>query len=534
MRKMNKDEIILRFDEAIKNNYIRPFYQTQINHSTKRLVGAEALMRWFDPDFGIQYPNDFIPILEENRLITKADYHIFECVCSFISKSLLQNINPVPIAVNLSRYDIVNENIALELDNIRKKYNVPVKYLKLEITESAAIGGMEIMAKVLNNFHNLGYLVEMDDFGSGYSSLNVLKDLEFDVIKLDLRFLSGSNNGRENIIISSIVNMAKWLNTPIIAEGVEESDQADYLRSIGCNYIQGFLYSKPVEEKIFADLMTTINHEYAVGNTIRGVHEFNTNKLWEPNSDGTYVFNNLMPAAAVFSYCNNKIEILKVNQKYMVELGMNLNEKDLIYSNLMNTFLDDSFKLYEDTLQKAISSKKEEKCIIWRSFYSKCCGDEKICLESRIQMIGTNSNEYLFLETIYNITNQIKAYDDLASSEKKFRYASEQINIYAWEYDVSTKIMRPCFRCMRDLNLPSFIENYPEPVIENGIFPLDYADMYRDWHRQIENGVKSLEAIIPLTPNRIPFRVRYTTEFDENGRPLKAYGSAALIIDEDK
>ena len=146
-------------------------------------------------------------------------------------------------------------------------------------------------------------------------------------------------------------------------------------------------------------------------------------------------------------------------------------------------------------------------------------------------MIGTNSNEYLFLETIYNITNQIKAYDDLASSEKKFRYASEQINIYAWEYDVSTKIMRPCFRCMRDLGLPAVIENYPEPVIENGIFPLDYADLYRDWHKQIENGVKELETIIPLTPNRIPFRVRYTTEFDENGRPLKAYGSAELIID---
>ena len=145
-------------------------------------------------------------------------------------------------------------------------------------------------------------------------------------------------------------------------------------------------------------------------------------------------------------------------------------------------------------------------------------------------MIGTNGNEYLFLETINNITRQIHEYEELNLSEKRFRYASEQINIYAWEYDVSTKEMRPCFRCMRDLGLPPLLKNYPEPVIENGIFPADYADMYRDWHKQIENGVKELEAVIPLTPNRVPFLVRYTTEFDENGRPLKAYGSAELII----
>lgn len=126
---------------------------------------------------------------------------------------------------------------------------------------------------------------------------------------------------------------------------------------------------------------------------------------------------------------------------------------------------------------------------------------------------------------------KIVSNDALYNSERKFRFASEQANVYAWEYDIATKEMRPCFRCMRDLNVPPVVYNYPEPLIENSIFPPDHADMYRDWMKQIENGADHLEAIIPLTVGRVPFHVRYTTEFDENGKPLKAYGSATPVVD---
>lgn len=126
---------------------------------------------------------------------------------------------------------------------------------------------------------------------------------------------------------------------------------------------------------------------------------------------------------------------------------------------------------------------------------------------------------------------KIVSNDALYNSERKFRFASEQANVYAWEYDIATKEMRPCFRCMRDLNVPPVVYNYPEPLIENSIFPPDHADMYRDWMKQIENGADHLEAIISLTVGRVPFHVRYTTEFDENGKPLKAYGSATSVVD---
>ncbi len=116
----------------------------------------------------------------------------------------------------------------------------------------------------------------------------------------------------------------------------------------------------------------------------------------------------------------------------------------------------------------------------------------------------------------------------------RFRNAAEQANVYAWEYDISTKQMRPCFRCMRDLNLPPVLENYPESIIEAGVFPPEIADEYRDVMKKIDEGMPDFEKIYPLTVGRIPFHVRYRTEFDENGRPLKAYGSATLVVDEKK
>ena len=130
---------------------------------------------------------------------------------------------------------------------------------------------------------------------------------------------------------------------------------------------------------------------------------------------------------------------------------------------------------------------------------------------------------------IRNVTTEKEYQKALLDNERRFKMASEHANIYYWEYMVATKEMRPCFRCMRDLGLPALLTNYPDSAIELGIFPPEVADMYRDWHRQIAEGVPELEAVMPLTVGRVPFRVKYTTEFDENGRPVKAYGSATPV-----
>jgi len=183
-------------------------------------------------------------------------------------------------------------------------------------------------------------------------------------------------------------------------------------------------------------------------------------------------------------------------------------------------------------LDKAIETGQEQECVTWRHIKSSCCGFERLCIRSTVSMIGKSDDEFIFYAAIRNITAEKEKESSGEQYEFQFKNVMEQVNIYYWEYTVATKEMRPCYRCMRDLGLPPVVYNYPEPAIEQGIFPQDYADMYRDWHKQIAEGVEHLEAVIPLTVGRVPFRVRYNTEFDELGRPIKAYGSATLVVDD--
>ena len=259
---LSEQEITGIMTTALNDKQFVVYYQPQFNHSTGTLIGAEALVRWQHKDKGLVAPGIFIPIFEKNGFITKLDLFVFERVCMFLKESLAQNKAIVPVSTNFSRHDIFRNDFIDNIEAIRKKYGVPAKYIRVEITESAAVGGSQYVNEFIKKLHDCGYIVEMDDFGSGYSSLNVLKDIDFDIVKLDMKFLSGeTTNNRGGTILSSVVRMAQWLEMPVIAEGVENVNQADFLNSIGCDYIQGYLYSQPLPEKDYVELLnkTTID-----------------------------------------------------------------------------------------------------------------------------------------------------------------------------------------------------------------------------------------------------------------------------------
>ena len=529
---LTEQDILAIAGTALEEKQFVLYYQPQYNHADGTIIGAEALVRWKHPDRGLISPGIFIPIFEKNGYISKLDFYVFEQACDFLKRSSEQGLPMIPVSTNFCRHDIFLTDFAEKLEEIRKKYEVPAKYLRVEITESAIMGSNEQVNEMIKRLHKYGYIVEMDDFGSGYSSLNVLKDIEMDVIKLDMLFLSEeTNNTRGGTILSAVVRMAKWLRVPVIAEGVETLKQADFLRSIGCNYIQGYLYSRPLPEDQYVELLTGS----AVGSVNPQMHlaeSLIASDFWDPKSQETLIFSNYVGGAAIFDYHNGRLEILRVNKKYLREMGMNLTEKDIIETDLLATLDEENKKIYIDMLNRAVETMEEQECDTWRTMFSPCCGEERVCIRSSVQVIGKSEDSYLFYAMIHNVTNEMKHYMEILESERRFKIASEQVNIYYWEYNVATKEMRPCFRCMRDLGLPQVLTNYPESAYELGVFPPEVHDMYRDWHRQIEKGVKELEAVIPLTENRIPFRVRYTTEFDEAGRPIKAYGSAALVVEE--
>ena len=241
--------IINNIDNAVENGWIVPFYQPVVWSDTKELCGCEALARWIDPIYGQLAPYEFIPVLEEYRLIHKLDRSIIESVCRDIKDSIDNNRKTVPVSINFSRLDFELMDAVGTLESLVKKYNIPKELIHVEVTESALIDNFSELNKTMNKIKELGYSLWLDDFGSGYSSLNVLKDYEFDVIKIDMRFLSNlEESEKSKTLIDCIIKMADRIHMLTLTEGVETSIQAEFLNSVGCSRLQGYLFGKPISK----------------------------------------------------------------------------------------------------------------------------------------------------------------------------------------------------------------------------------------------------------------------------------------------
>ncbi|MDO4182666.1 MAG: EAL domain-containing protein [Coriobacteriia bacterium] len=528
---MTKSQLVKDMLSALDNHEYLVYYQPQYDHSNAYMVGAEALVRWDHPQQGILGPYDFVPQFEDIGQIDRLDAYVYEEVCRYLSTRLSAGKYVVPISVNCSRQDIFHSDFVDRLEDIRKRYDVPARYLRIEITESAAVDGSFIVADFVEKLHRLGYVVEMDDFGSGYSSLNVLKDIEFDVVKLDMKFFEGTIGGRGGVIIASVVQMCQGIGATVVAEGVETVEQADFMRSVGSNYVQGYLYSKPVPEQAFDQLLeqTTIAPMRPMELSYTTLE---SSGFSNPESQESLIFNRFVGPAAILMYGDDgSLRHAKINSRFIQELDVAFSEEEFLSLDPWTFFDEENRAVYQAALDKAVEKGEDTSCDTWCTVCSDLCGDAKVYLRSEFQLLGRFGNAYQFFASIRNFTLDRLSYEAVEESERKFRNASEQANVYAWEYDIPTKIMRPCVRCMRDLELPKILNNYPESAIEAGIFPPDYADMYRDMMRRVDEGESNLEAVIPLTADRIPFIVRYTVERDKHGRPVKAYGSATLVVD---
>lgn len=239
-------------EDALHNDEFCLYLQPKYNVIEQRVCGAEALVRWIRPGYGIVPPNEFIPIFEENSFIIEIDYYIFDKVCELIRKLLDEGREPVPISVNFSRLHLNNTKILDKLKYNLEKYNLTPEYIEIEITESALAESDVYMSSILNEIHRLGFKLAMDDFGTGMSSLNSLRKLPFDILKLDKDFFQKDQiTKRERIVISNIVRLGKELAMSIVSEGVETVEQINFLKDIQCPVIQGFYFSKPIHYNEF-------------------------------------------------------------------------------------------------------------------------------------------------------------------------------------------------------------------------------------------------------------------------------------------
>lgn len=244
---------------AIAERQFKMYLQPKYSITKNEIIGAEALVRWHHPDRGMIYPNEFIPIIEENGFIKKVDYYIWEEVCRFVRRCIDAGISCCPVSVNVSRIHLRDNECIQVLSDLIKKYDIPKKLLELEITETA--NDQQVSMKALQ-LKEIGYTLLMDDFGSGYSSLNILLETPFDMIKLDKKFVENmmvSSKGR--IILEQVVLMANELNVGILAEGVETKEQIEQLQRMGCDQVQGFYYSRPMPNEDFFTLVEKQNNK---------------------------------------------------------------------------------------------------------------------------------------------------------------------------------------------------------------------------------------------------------------------------------
>lgn len=323
--------IINEVNKAIEEEQFEVFLQPKINLVTDKSYGAEALVRWKHPDRGMISPGEFIPVYERNGIIGRLDQYMWRHVCMLLRRWLDEGKNPNPISVNVSRVNIYNPHLVEILKKLITEYRIPAGLLNLELTESAFMEDQALVMKTMSRLHDIGFKIMMDDFGSGYSSLNVLKDMEVDYLKVDMKFLQQSqkfNNSKGEKVITSVIRMAKWLHLPSIVEGVETIEQVDFLKCIGCEYAQGFFYAKPMPIEEYEAFLEKENMRETGLFTDENTDIIN--EIWNTRSNVGMFFDMLDIPVAIYEYRNDKIELLRANVRYdndiSFEIGVDENE----------------------------------------------------------------------------------------------------------------------------------------------------------------------------------------------------------------
>lgn len=249
-------EITSGIPRALEKKEFQVYFQPKMDTDTLDLIGAEALVRWKKPDGRFIYPDEFIPLIERSGQIVDVDYYVYREVFRFLAERIKEGKKVVPISLNVSRMHLNRTDFLTYVESLLKEFQMPCSLIEFELTESIYLENTEAALELIKGLHNMGIKVSMDDFGSGYSSLNLLSKLPIDIIKLDKVFLKeGEMQESDRIIISCVVDMAKKLHITSLCEGVETQEQSDYLKKVGCQMQQGFFFSRPIPREDFENIM---------------------------------------------------------------------------------------------------------------------------------------------------------------------------------------------------------------------------------------------------------------------------------------
>ncbi len=520
-RLLEEQQLSAEMGGALAQDEFEVYFQPQYNYASGGMIGAEALVRWNHPTRGMLSPDVFIPLFERNGFISQLDEYVWDTSCCFMRKWLddSNRIVPISVAVNISRIDIYNPHLCENLRALIEKYRLPPSFLKLEITESAYMENPQQLISTVKQLRQLGFVVEMDDFGAGYSSLNTLKDVPVDILKLDVRFLSaGEDDARGGSILSSVVRMAHWLKLPVIAEGVETREQADYLKSLNCFYMQGYLFGKPMPAQAFEQLL----HETSIdpGNRFEGADMERMAAFWDASAQTAILFNSYVGGAAIIEYHKDQVEILRANDRFYEEIRTTREAYAESQLHTLDRFTAEGRAAFVAMLERTIQTGDEAESEIESRPHT--LDGEGYWTRNRSRLIAINGESHMFYLSTENITDRKRMEEELRVSRTELQLAISQMGRQICHFDVATRTLTVSQEYAQRHGIARTLPGMPYAA--RTVFAED-RQAFDEFYERINAGETSGEATIRFRPPQgevIWERLDFSTIFDEENRPLRA------------
>ncbi len=515
---------------GLKSGSFVPYFQPQFNYETGSVIGAEVLARLVRPDGSVLQPKTFIPEFETSGLIYDLDRSIWADACRQLKQWRATGHNLPYISVNVSRKDFYHEDFVECLHGVAKENGLSASDIHLEITESAYTEDTEQLLQVLEDLRKIGFVIEMDDFGSGYSSLCALKDMPLDVIKLDSGFLSTEDKyNRCGKIVTAVVKMSHSIDIPVIVEGVETVEQADFLKTVGCRFMQGYYFAEPMDAESFTALLDADLPRFE---KLPGIKDSGALDFFDIKSQSTLIFNSYVGGAAIISRgLNGKVSALRMNDKFFDMVGVSKEQFAKYQFDIMSSLAPESAAVFAKAMDDAEKTGEETSCMTYspNAYGSR----QERWYFNRFRFLARKVESSIFYLSLEDVSLRMrllksnkKLVEEIKERENLFMRAAEQINLFFWKYDIRTKEMYPCSRCQSTFGLPVRVEDYPEPAIGMCIFP--EGEHYREIMKKVDAG-EDIDEIMPLSSERVPFRVRYVVEHDKDGNPTVAYATALPV-----
>ena len=520
-------EVVAGIESALREDRIELFLQPKCNIRTGKIVGAEALARWRHPERGIVAPGEFIPLIERNGLVRSLDLRVWEKTAAWIRGLIDEGVQPVPVSVNVSRADIYLVDVAAELHALVERYGIDPSLIEVEITESAYSERPDRIVAAFDELAERGFTVLMDDFGSGYSSLNMLKDINVDVLKIDMRFLDRDDR-RSKDIMESVIRMARWLDLPVIAEGVETREQVNFLLDVGCSYAQGYYYARPMEAAAFEALLTDgskVQHEQcALQDARRPILDFRD--LLHENTISDRMLSSIIGSVALYSYADGDLRLIRGNEAYrrlIATLGEGVNgaeEGGSLFPFVHDEDRDALVAAAEETVRSCPDDGVE---VVVRRMGTNGCHWHKM----RLFHLNTTNGSATVYGSVTDVTERMEYMEALRKSEQRFEMTLEASGTVVFELDIPTRTARYSEFLQQAFGLAETVANAPEGFIEQGTVAEESIEDFRAIYRDLYAGAPRTSAVVRAIMgdgSRAWNRVTLLAMPNETGAPVKAVG----------